>query len=92
MRAEVQVCCRGAQLPAGNHSMLSKLQAPPSALAVAPNAPRRLPAAHEPMQGGTEGLVPIFTTALTAHLLCLGLGFPQWLVSAAAARKRQKAR
>ncbi|KAL4442517.1 hypothetical protein ABPG77_005101 [Micractinium sp. CCAP 211/92] len=44
------------------------------------------------LQGGTEGLVPIFTTALTAHLLCLGLGFPQWLVSAAAARKRQKAR
>lgn len=44
------------------------------------------------MQGGTEGLVPIFTTALTAHLLCLGLGLPQWLASAAVARKRQKAR
>lgn len=43
------------------------------------------------LQGGTEGLVPIFTTALTAHLLCLGLGLPQRLVSAAAARKRKTA-
>lgn len=32
---------------------------------------------------GPQGLVPIFATACTAYLLCLGVGWPQYLVARA---------
>lgn len=35
---------------------------------------------------GPQGLVPLFATAASAHLLCLGLGWPQALVAVAALR------
>lgn len=40
---------------------------------------------------GPQGLVPIFTTAATAHLLCIGIGVPQGLLARAAAQRAAKA-
>lgn len=39
-----------------------------------------------PSPGCPQGLVPILTTAVTAHVLCLGIGLPQWLVAKAKGR------
>ncbi|KAI3437816.1 hypothetical protein D9Q98_000263 [Chlorella vulgaris] len=40
---------------------------------------------------GPQGLVPIFTTAVTAHLFCMGIGLPQGLMAAVARRKAKRA-
>lgn len=39
---------------------------------------------------GPQGLVPIFATAATAYLLCLGVGWPQHLVARAARQAAAK--
>ena len=36
---------------------------------------------------GPQGLVPIFATACTSYLLCLGVGWPQKLVEMSAKRQ-----
>lgn len=36
---------------------------------------------------GPQGLVPIFATACTSYLLCLGVGWPQKLVAMSEQRK-----
>lgn len=40
---------------------------------------------------GAVGLVPVFSTACTAHLLCLGLGWPQAMLAMGEERKQRKA-